>query len=178
MTANELRRRFPNASEAFVRANSAAPLPASHPQPTQGSPLQRVSKGKKAGSYGPIVRTGLLFRVYACRPADSDGWDFKEVIDALAGAKILDGDGWDKCYIAGVYSEKVHSQAQERTEITILYPTESPTALPAPKSPPSRQVLIEQLWQSVSETWNRQAFDAFMETLSESDLQQYIQVGR
>jgi hypothetical protein len=78
----------------------------------------------------------LVFRVYACRPADPDGWAFKEIIDALVGAKILDGDGWDKLYIAGVYSEKVHSKDQERTEITILYPANDRSGLAT--IPPSR----------------------------------------
>lgn len=125
MTANELLRRYPNASESFIKRNAEdcpAALPSGDPQPAQGGPLPRLPKRKKARSHGPVQRIGLAFHVYAVRPADADGWAFKEIIDALAGAKVLDGDRWDQFYIAGVYSEKVYSKAEERTEITILYP--------------------------------------------------------
>jgi hypothetical protein len=175
MSPNELKRYFPNASASTLRANSAASLPASDKEPTQGGALERVSKGKKAGSGSPITRIGLAFCVYAVRPADVDGWDLKEIIDALSGAQILDGDGWDRFYIAGIYSEKVQKKSEERTEITILYP--HPATEPTAPAMTPRQALIEKLWLTARHTWNRMAFDVFCETLSDEDLQKQIQVG-
>ena len=173
---HELKRRFPNISSSCLRANSAAALPTSDPKPTQGGALRRVSKRTQASSHGVVVRTGLLFRVYAQRPADPDGWDLKEIIDALAGARLLDADRWDKCYIAGIYSEKVHSKEEERTEVTILSP--EPQIVEAFKaSMTPRQKLIEELWLTARHTWNRLAFDVFCETLSDENLQKQIQVG-
>lgn len=198
VTSREILRRLPNASKSFLQRNaedSAAALPANDPQPTEGGALQRLPKGKKASSRSPNERVGLAFRVYAVRPADADGWAFKEIIDALAGAKILDGDRWDQFYIAGVHSEKVHSKDQERTEILIIYPVQAqieiePIApedlLPSPAesfsptesvSRMTRPHLIERFWANCSKTWNRQAFNTFVETLSDADLQQYVQMG-
>ena len=175
MTAHEIRRRMPNASEAFIKRNAedcAPALPADNAKPTQGSPLQRVPKRAKKGSDGPIERIGLGFCVWAVRPADPDGWDFKEIIDALVGAKVLDGDGWDRLFIAGVYSEKVYSKDQERTEISIIYPAQTRQA-----SDMTRAQLIEAYWATCGSSWNRAAFDVFMEALDEETLRQYIQMG-
>jgi hypothetical protein len=41
-----------------------------------------------------------------------------------------------------------------------------------------RAQLIELCWANCQDTWNRLAFDAFMETLSEQDLRYYIAMGK
>lgn len=122
MTPAEIKKLFPHASASLLRANSAVPLSAVDPQPTQGRPLERLPKRAKACSSSPLKRIGIVLRVYAMRPADVDGWAFKEIIDALVGAQILDGDGWDRLFIAGIHSEKVRSKAEEKTVIEIFYP--------------------------------------------------------
>lgn len=175
MTSREIKRRLPNASEAFIKRNAEdypAALPTQHKEPVKGSALERVPKRAKKGSDGPIERIGLRFCVWAVRPADPDGWDFKEIIDALVGAKVLDGDEWDKFYIAGVYSEKVYSKDEERTEISIIYPTQVPQV-----SDMTHAQLIEAYWATCGSSWNRAAFDVFMETMDEETLRQYIQMG-
>ena len=40
-----------------------------------------------------------------------------------------------------------------------------------------RAELIEAYWAKCSGSWNRVAFDVFVQTLSDSDLRQYIQMG-
>lgn len=175
MTKNEILRRLPNASQSFLKANAEdcpSSLPTQYQEPVKGSPLERVPKRAKKGSHGPLERIGLGFSVWATRPADPDGWDFKEIIDALVGAKILDGDRWDKLYIAWIHSQKVYSRNEERTEISIIYPTQR-----LPASDMTRAQLIEAYWASCHKSWNRPAFDVFVQTLSDSDLRHYIQFG-
>ena len=41
----------------------------------------------------------------------------------------------------------------------------------------TRAQLIEQYWATCHDTWNRPAFDAFMETLSDVDLRNYLTHG-
>jgi len=172
---HELKRLLPNASKSTIARNAencAPALPAQHQESAEGSALERVPKRTKKGSHGPLERIGLGFCVWAMRPADPDGWDFKEIIDALVGAKILDGDGWDKLYIAWVHSEKVYSKDEERTEISVIYPT-----LTSQIPEMTRPELVEAMWLNCRRSWNRAAFNVFVQTLSDSDLRQYIQMG-
>lgn len=57
-----------------------------------------------------------------------------------------------------------------------------PTNAPSSRSSPlikdmTRALLIQAYWARCSSSWNRVAFDVFVQTLSDSDLRQYIQMG-
>lgn len=118
---HELLKRFPNASESFLRANSAggAPLCALHSQPTQGDALVSVAPRKGKGRKGAVLgvaRRRITYCVFSVRPADWDGYSVKELQDCLVHAGILDGDDWHQLQ-GTVISEKAHSKEDERTEI-------------------------------------------------------------
>jgi len=116
MTRNELTRRFPNASPAFIKANcfDTARLPAGDTQRDQRKPLVRSISGEETSR----VRVKIRFRIFAVRPADWDGWHIKELQDLLIHAGILDGDEWYR--VSGeIISEKVSTKTEERTEITV-----------------------------------------------------------
>lgn len=94
------------------------PVPAKRPQ---GRSLVSALPGEVESGFRPPRRAKILFRVFACRPADWDGYHIKELQDLLVHAGILDGDKWD--LLEGqIISEKVRSEAEERTEIEIIYP--------------------------------------------------------
>lgn len=119
MTANELRRRFPNAPESFIRDNADRVCPVDAKR-VEGQPLGgAVSRKEKSGSgTDDGVRRRIVFRVFAMRPADYDGYHIKELQDLLCHAGVLAGDAWDQLE-GGVVSEKVHTPKEERTEILI-----------------------------------------------------------
>lgn len=120
MSADELRRKFPNAPESFIQRN-ADRVPANDPQPAQGRPLVGVHPRKAKSRMGAVERAQITLRVFARRPADWDAWHFKELIDCLVKAGILDDDRWDLLQ-GKIVSEKVFEKAEERTVITIDYP--------------------------------------------------------
>jgi len=51
-------------------------------------------------------------------------------------------------------------------------------SVPANTSAMNRAQLIEHCWSICQDTWNRLAFDAFMETLGDQDLRYYIAMGK
>lgn len=117
MTRNELLRRYPNASESFIRANCdrSEGLFASDQQCSKGSPLDSVAQREDKGSN----RLKIVFRIFAVRPADWDNWHVKEIQDMLVHAGFLVGDDWN--LLSGeVISEKVSKKSEEKTEITII----------------------------------------------------------
>ena len=124
MTPDELKRKFPNASAAFILRNSkdsSARLPASDTQPAQGVTLVRSRKRKAQGIRSTEGRATIRFTVYSMRPADWDGWDIKAVQDLLIRSRIIRGDDWH--LLKGeVLSEKVCTKEEERTEIEIIEP--------------------------------------------------------
>lgn len=81
---------------------------------TQGNPLDRVVPRKATSS----ARAKISFTIFAVRPADWDNWHIKELQDVLVHAGILDGDEWNMLR-GEIISEKVHTKAEERTEISI-----------------------------------------------------------
>ena len=121
MTAEELRKHFPNAPESFIQANASG-LPAGDAKPVEGRTLVSPQKGDASRRNCPTQRALLRLRIFAVRPADADGWDCKQAIDLLVHAGILAGDAWHQLEIA-VRSEKVHTAAEERTEILIEWPS-------------------------------------------------------
>lgn len=122
MTADELRARFPNASEAFITANAdknyAGRLPPAKPQRPEGQPLERPAPGEASGRSVTSPRHRIRFTIYSVHPCDWDGYHIKELQDMLVRAAILPDDNWG--FLQGeIVSEKAHTKADERTEITI-----------------------------------------------------------
>lgn len=124
MTINEAKRRFPNCSAAFLKANcvdaGAARIPAAHPKPVEGIALERASNGEAKS--GPCVKRRAFIRyfVFSKRPADYDNYHIKELQDCLVRAGILDGDEWDVLQ-GQVVSQKAYTEEQVRTEIQITF---------------------------------------------------------
>ena len=120
MSPDELKRKFPNASRSFIQIN-APRLCAADAKSTEGGALVGISEGDAPRRLCPAGRAICRITVYACRPADADGYHVKELIDLLVSASVLDGDSWDKLAIT-ITSEKVHKAKEERTEIVIEWP--------------------------------------------------------
>lgn len=82
-------------------------------------PSPRTRKGRKGTVLGaPRRRFRFRFVIFSTRPADWDGYSVKEIQDCLVHAGLVDDDAWN--LLSGeVISEKAHSKADERTEITI-----------------------------------------------------------
>lgn len=93
------------------RAGAKA-LPAANAKPTERNSLVRLASREEPSRH----RVEIHFRIYAVRPADWDGYHIKELQDVLGHAGVLDGDSWD-VLCGRVTSEKVHTKAEERTEI-------------------------------------------------------------
>lgn len=114
-----LRARFPHASKSFLKANAGPErLRAAKPERPEGVPLERVASGAGKGGEGAVDRTRITLRIFSCRPLDWDNYCIKQIQDCLLHAGLLDSDGWNRLE-GHVISEKVHSQAEERAEITI-----------------------------------------------------------
>ena len=124
MTPNELSRRFPRASAAFIRANCDShpdALP-SRQKPQPKPPLEAPPRRAKTGSRSvePRQRYAITFIVYACHPRDWDNLaaSCKELQDELVKAGWLPNDDW-KTLDGRVRSRKAHHEAEERTVIEI-----------------------------------------------------------
>ena len=120
MTADELKRRYPNASKSFIAANSDHPggVCAVQPQPVKRVPLDLADAGKEACWYDADGRFEIMFTVHAFRPCDWDGYDIKYLQDWLVSAGIIPNDGW-KTLSGRVLSRKAATKAEEKTVITI-----------------------------------------------------------
>jgi hypothetical protein len=104
--------------ETKVHPGSAG-VCAVHPQPTQRGPLVGIGEGEAPCWYGTAKRFEITFVVYSTRPCDYDGYDIKAIQDLLVQAEVIPDDKW--CVLTGrVCSEKVHTEKEERTEITII----------------------------------------------------------
>lgn len=117
MNRTEILKRFPNASESFIRKNCAEGIRPDDPQPVKGKPLVRSIPRKETG----LLRAHIRFVIFSRRPADWDNYHVKELQDLLVHAGILGGDHWD-ILEGSVRSEKAYSQEEERTEIVIEKP--------------------------------------------------------
>jgi hypothetical protein len=184
VSPNEIRRRFPNASPAFIKANAQDcpenPPPSPKPKrPVRHEPLA-TTKGKEKNLGRVIVR----IKSFRTRLLDADNLvgGSKYFTDGLRHAGLISGDS-EKEIILHVSQKKVATRKEECTQIEIepvglydgIFAKSIAHKLVVEQT---RAELIEKLWSHVSDSWNRQAFDAFMETMNDADLQQYIQVGR
>jgi hypothetical protein len=114
MTQNEITRRFPNASRAFIQANTAG-VCAPEPEPDQRQTL--VSVRQREAESG--ARIAICFRCFAVRPLDADNYWTKGLQDQLAYAGIIHTDDWRNLAAITIETHKVKTQAEERTEIEI-----------------------------------------------------------
>lgn len=93
-------------------------LRAPKPQRPQGKPLVGAQKGKDKGRSLPPQRFRITYRIWAVRPLDFDNYTIKELQDWLCAIGLLPTDKWDT--LEGlVISQKAHTKAEERTEVTI-----------------------------------------------------------
>lgn len=121
MTREEILALFPNASHDTIARNlenSPARIPTDHPKPDQGGALERSEPGEATCWYGPARRFEIRFIVYSCRPCDWDGYDIKALQDIFVRAQIIPSDGW-RVLAGRVEARKVHTEAEERTEVEI-----------------------------------------------------------
>lgn len=113
MTRDELIKKFPRASEAFIQANLER-LRAADAERAPVVPLERAPSGKAAGR----ARLEVRFTCYSRRPCDWDNLRYKDCQDLLVVAGILDDDSHELLQ-GSVVSRKVHSAEEERTEVEI-----------------------------------------------------------
>jgi hypothetical protein len=124
MTRNELKRRFPNATEAFIAANET-PVDASgsrpaNPEPAKGRALDYPQESPKPRRVCDPRCARITFQIYSTHPADWDNYRIKELQDCLVHAGILDGDEWN-ILTGQVIPRKAKTKADERTEIEIEF---------------------------------------------------------
>lgn len=161
---------MPNASEAFIKRNaedcadSQAPSP--EPQPT----VCHDSLGEAQGAKENPSRLRVRIISRRRRLIDPDNLVPKWFIDCLRYAGYIPDDRAQDIVLE-VSQEKVKSKAEECTRIEI-----EPIAQ-TPAQAMTRAELIEAYWANCGSSWNRAAFDVFMETIDEESLRQYIQMG-
>lgn len=130
MTREQLRARFPQASETFLRANAdelpgrrgagAARVSAPEPQLNSGSPLESAPRGEAKGCALFGERAYIEFHVFALQPLDWDNSFTKPLQDLLIEVGILAGDGWQQLR-GQVIPHQVKTRKEERTEVRIWY---------------------------------------------------------
>jgi hypothetical protein len=91
----------------------------------QGRALVRLKPRKNKGHTEACGRFEITFHVFAMRPLDWDNCHIKELQDGLIKAGILPSDGY-RALFGRVVSEKVYSEAEERTEVIISLVTNEP----------------------------------------------------
>lgn len=115
MTRHETLRRFPNASEAFIRANTtdgAAPSPQPEPAVCNEPVAEKAGKGKDAGR---VVLRVVSFRR---RLLDPDNLCPKYFVDCVRYSGLI-ADDREQDIRLEVSQQKVSRKEDERTEITI-----------------------------------------------------------
>lgn len=116
MTENEIKRRFPNASQAFIKANidsygiSTSPFSELCARQT----LHATGKDKTRSSERCLVS----FTCYRTRKQDPDNAVVKWFVDALRRAKLIYDDTEEAIEIK-IKQVKCKTRKEERTEIEI-----------------------------------------------------------
>lgn len=116
MTRDEIKTRFPHASEAFIRANSNL----DHPRPF--AVMERVARHepleKDQGQEATTGRLHIRFVSVRKRLCDPDNLSPKWLLDCLRFSKIIPGDEPEKITLE-VTQRKTRKGEQEHTIITI-----------------------------------------------------------
>jgi hypothetical protein len=117
MTENEIRRRFPNASESTIRRNQAGGEVSHSKQCQRTEALEINNVGEAQGSSCVPV----CFTLYRIRLLDVDAKysSVKDLLDCLVNSGFLAGDKEGQVTLE-VRQVKVKTRAGERTEIEIL----------------------------------------------------------
>jgi Holliday junction resolvase RusA-like endonuclease len=102
-----------------LAANHRQELRADDPEPTQRSALVGAPPRKVPRWWGAANSFEIIFRVFAVRPADWDGYECKQLQDMVVHAGILPDDNW-RILQGRVVSGKAHSKDEERVEIEIV----------------------------------------------------------
>lgn len=119
MNADELRKRFPWASECFIKANAdPAGVCSEKPERTEGMPLVSAALGKEASGDCSPKRYRITFRCFATRPCDYDNYSVKCLQDMVVQAGIIPDDNW-QVLEGSVVSYKAKTKAEERTIVEI-----------------------------------------------------------
>lgn len=119
MNADELRKRFPWASECFIKANAdTAGVCSEKPECPPGLPLVSAAPGKEKSSDGAPKRYRITFRCFATRPCDWDNLRYKELQDMVVQAGLVPADEWN-ILEGSVVSYKAKTKAEERTIVEI-----------------------------------------------------------
>ena len=125
MTRHELKKRYPRASESFIRANLDADDTRLRPaagKPVERLPLAANCEAENPHWYAAARQFEIRFTVYSVRPADADGYSTKALQDFLVKAGILPDDRWDIVVESSIRSRKAATEGEEKTivEITAL----------------------------------------------------------
>lgn len=118
MTPNELKRRFPKASEAFYAANLSNNSDAS---PKLECNLGNESLEKNCSKKTNSDRIKIIYSIFRRRLIDPENCCTKFHTDALRYEKIIKDDREQDVEIE-VRQFKINSKAQERIDICIQYP--------------------------------------------------------
>lgn len=117
MNPNELRQRFPFASETCIALNAS--IQSAKPEPITPKPLERVAKRKEKS----VARIALRYRIYRVRLQDPDNAaaGTKAITDGLRRCGLIQNDSPQEISLT-VEQEKVRTRTEERTELEIIYP--------------------------------------------------------
>lgn len=186
---HELRRRYPFASEAFIKKNCADSASSS---PESQRPVRNDALGQAPRKEGYLGRSKVRITSFRRRLLDPDNLigGTKYFTDCLRYSGLISGDAEAQIRLE-VSQQKVATKAEEHTlieiepiELIVTALSTQPASVPAESFSPTESIsrmtrphLIERFWDTCSKTWNRQAFNAFMETLSDEDLKYYVQMG-
>ena len=121
MTERELKRRFPNASAAFIKQNSDdndSGVCAVQSKPIKRVPLDLTPEREETCWHDADAKFAVSFFIHSSRPCDWDGYDIKALQDFLVTAGILPDDGW-KIVSGRVYSLKAATKDEEKTVIEV-----------------------------------------------------------
>ncbi len=120
LSADALRKRFPNASEQFIRANAidANPPHAAPPAPVVERNLRPRSLAARQTQESDPGRFLVRVTSFRRRLLDEDNLCEKFAVDCCRYAGLIPGDAPATTRIE-VRQEKVGSKAEERTEVVI-----------------------------------------------------------
>lgn len=172
VTTREILRRFPHATNSFIKANAEDCPDSPSPSPKPERPLRDDPVGETPREESDTTRTLVRITSFRRRLLDPDNLmgGSKYFTDGLRYAGLISGDAEAQIRLE-VSQQKVKSKADECTRIEIEPLDQAPT------KGVTRIQLIEQYWEQGRHSWNREAFDVFVETLSDVDLKHYMTHG-
>lgn len=118
MSINEARRRFPNCSDAFIRANcdpAGGEASSAKPEP----PVRHEPVAEEKGEAENPTRFLVCITSFRRRLIDPDNLVPKFFIDCLRYCGAIPNDSAKEIELS-VSQHKVHSSACERTEIEVI----------------------------------------------------------